>query len=86
MRESVPGSAKGPRKNKFIEGAFLSYIAIVITKLLGALYNIPFSDIIGERGKFIYAVVYNVYSLFLDISTSGIPIAIASINELGSPS
>lgn len=71
--------ARKMRKNGFVEGAVISYGAIVLTKLLGAFYNIPFYNIIGERGSIIYSFAYSIYTLFLDISTSGIPIAISII-------
>ena len=67
------------KKNSFIEGAVITYGAIVITKLLGALYNIPFYEIIDRRGSVIYSFAYSIYVLFLDISTSGIPIAISIV-------
>ncbi|MBQ8572341.1 MAG: oligosaccharide flippase family protein [Ruminococcus sp.] len=67
------------KKNGFVEGAVITYGAIVITKILGALYNIPFYEIIGDRGSIIYSFAYNIYVLFLDISTSGIPIAISIV-------
>ncbi len=67
------------RKNSFVEGTIIAYIAIVVTKLLGALYNIPFYGIIGERGGVIYSYAYTIYALFLDISTSGIPVAISIV-------
>lgn len=67
------------KKNSFIEGAVITYGAIVITKLLGALYNIPFYEIIGDRGSIIYSFAFSIYVLFLDISTSGIPIAISIV-------
>ena len=47
------------KKDSFIKGMFAAYAAIVITKLLGALYSIPFYDIIGENGGVIYSCVYN---------------------------
>lgn len=65
------------RKNSFVEGAVISYAAIVLTKILGAFYNIPFYSIIGDRGSIIYSFAYSIYVLFLDVSTSGIPIAIS---------
>lgn len=67
------------RKNSFVEGTFIAYAAIVISKLLGALYSIPFYNIIGDRGGVIYSCAYNIYALFLDISTSGIPIAVSIV-------
>lgn len=67
------------RKNSFISGTLVAYAAIVISKLLGALYSIPFYNIIGEEGGVIYSCAYNIYALFLDISTSGIPIAVSIV-------
>ena len=67
------------KKNTFVEGTIISYILIVITKLLGALYVIPFYNIVGEEGWVLNTYAYNVYNLFLNISTSGIPVAVAII-------
>ncbi len=67
------------KKDSFIRGMFAAYAAIVITKVLGVLYSIPFYDIIGENGGVIYSCVYNIYALFLDISTCGIPVAVSII-------
>lgn len=71
--------SKNLKKNSFLEGAFISYLAIVATKILGAFYNIPFYRIIGDKGSVIYSFAYNIYALFLDISTSGIPVAISIV-------
>ena len=70
---------KKMKKNAFIEGTIIAYIAILITKLLGAIYVIPFYKIIGPTGGVLYGYAYNIYNLFLNISTSGIPTAISII-------
>lgn len=67
------------KKNGFVEGTFIATFAIIIVKVLGALYVIPFYRIIGESGGALYSYAYNVYNLFLNISTAGIPIAISKI-------
>ena len=67
------------KKNRFIEGTLFAYIMILITKVIGAVYIIPFRAIIGEEGGNLYGYAYQVYNLFLDISTSGIPTAISII-------
>ncbi len=67
------------RKNSFIEGTLIAYASIIVTKILGAFYGIPFYSMIGEAGGVIYACAYNVYNLFLDASTSGIPTAMSII-------
>ena len=74
-------------KNSFMQGAFIATIGIVISKILGMIYVIPFYSIIGEQGGALYGYAYNIYSIFLSISTAGIPLAISSIvseyNTLG---
>lgn len=67
------------KKNSFVEGTFIATFAIILVKILGVLYVIPFYKIIGEDGGALYSYAYNVYSLFLNISTAGIPIAISKI-------
>lgn len=67
------------KKNSFVEGTFIATFAIILVKVLGVLYVIPFYRIIGEEGGSLYSYAYNVYNLFLNISTAGIPIAISKI-------
>ena len=67
------------KKNRFIEGTLFAYIIILLTKVIGALYVIPFYNIIGKAGGVLYSYAYSVYALFLDASTSGIPTAISLI-------
>lgn len=65
------------KKTGFLEGTVIATVAILFTKLIGALYSIPFYAIIGETGGVIYSCAYNIYNLFLSISTSGIPTAMS---------
>ena len=65
------------KKNSFVEGTIVAYLSILITKILGAIYVIPFYNIIGTEGGVLYSYAYNVYNLFLNISISGIPTAVA---------
>lgn len=67
------------KKNSFVEGTIIASISIIIVKILGALYVVPFYSIIGKEGGTLYSYAYNVYTLLLNISTSGIPIAISKI-------
>ncbi len=75
------------KKSSFIEGTVIATAAIVITKILGMLYVIPFYAIIGVQGSALYAYAYNIYVIFLDISSAGLPVAISKIikeyNTLG---
>ena len=52
------------KKNSLVEGTIISYIMILMTKLMGAIYVIPFYRIIGESGGVLYSYAYNIYNLF----------------------
>ncbi len=67
------------KKNNFVQGAFIATLGIVITKVLGILYVIPFYDIIGEKGGALYGYAYSIYLVFMAISSAGIPLAISKI-------
>lgn len=67
------------KKNSFMQGTLIALISMVIIKVLGALYVIPYYRIIGEEGGTLYSYAYSIYNLFLNISTAGIPVAMSMI-------
>lgn len=67
------------KKNSLVEGTILASLSLIIIKVLGALYVIPFYDIVGELGGALYSYAYSVYALIVDICTAGIPLAISKI-------
>lgn len=69
--------AKELKKNGFVDGTLITYVSVIFTKILGALYIIPFTAIVGESGMIIYSCAYLIYSLVLNASTSGIPTAMS---------
>ena len=69
------------KKNSFIGGAFIATFAIIIVKVIGLLYVIPFNMIIGEQGGALYGYGYNIYNLFLSISSAGFPFAISKLTS-----
>ena len=66
-------------KNSFVKGAVITTVGIVITKLLGILYVIPFHAIIGEQGGALYGYAYTIYLIFMSLSSAGIPLAISKV-------
>lgn len=69
------------KKSSFLEGAFIATLCIIISKVLGVIYVIPFYRIIGEQGGTLYGYAYNIYNVFLTISTAGIPLAISKLTS-----
>ena len=67
------------KKNTFVKGALITTIGIILTKILGIIYVIPFHAIIGDEGGALYGYAYTIYSTFLSISTVGIPLAISKL-------
>lgn len=70
------------KKSSFIEGTIIATISIIVSKVMGMFYVIPFYAMIGIQGSALYAYAYNIYVIFLDISSAGLPIAMSKvINE-----
>ncbi len=67
------------KKNSFVEGTIMASLSLIIVKILGAIYVIPFYGIVGELGGALYSYAYTIYSLVLNICTAGIPLAISKI-------
>lgn len=62
-----------------IKGALLLTVAALITKILSAVYRIPFQNIVGDIGFYIYQQVYPIYGVALVLSTTGFPVIISKL-------
>lgn len=69
----------GLKKSGFVKGAFIATLGIVLTKILGIVYVIPFHAVIGDDGGALYGYAYTIYLLFMSLSSAGIPLAISKI-------
>ena len=67
------------KKSTFVKGAFITTLGIIITKILGIIYVIPFHAVIGDEGGALYGYAYTIYLIFMSISSAGIPLAISKI-------
>lgn len=60
-------------------GAFILAIAALITKILSAVYRIPFQNIVGDVGFYIYQQIYPFYGLAIVLATTGFPVVISKL-------
>ncbi len=60
-------------KKSFISGAAILTGAVLVTKVLGALYKIPLGNLLDSTGMAHFYAAYNVYTLLLTLSTAGLP-------------
>ncbi len=66
-----------PKKQNFLQGTALLAAATVIVKILGALYKIPLTKILGVSGIGYFSTAYDIYTFFVLISTTGLPVAMS---------
>lgn len=67
------------KKSNFLNGAIISTLGIVVCKIIGLIYVIPFYAMIGTTGGALYSYAYSIYAIFLSLSTSGIPVAMSKL-------
>lgn len=74
-------------EKSFISGALILSLGGLFAKILGALYRIPLTNIIGSYGMGLYQLVFPPYILFLTVAQAGIPTALSKLiaenNQLG---
>lgn len=66
-------------KNTILGGAASLGIGAFVAKLLGALYRVPLTNLIGGFGLGLYQTVFPVYALLLDFSGAGVPSALSKL-------
>ncbi|MFC4403606.1 putative polysaccharide biosynthesis protein [Gracilibacillus xinjiangensis] len=63
--------------SNFIRGTMLLTGASFLSKFLGMIYMIPFTNLVGEEGMTLYGYAYTPYNIMLSISTVGVPLAVS---------
>ncbi len=63
----------------YIRGATLLASGMLIAKIIGAIYRIPLTNIIGAEGIGIYQMIFPVYALLITITSSGIPTTLSRV-------
>ena len=66
------------KENKsFVKGAAILGAAGLVVKILGAVFRIPLGNMVSETSMAYYQPAYYIYTFFIVIATSGIPVAIS---------
>ena len=66
------------KKNNFLVQGSILAIAGILTRVIGIIYRIPLNNILGD-GISAYTIAYDIYSLFLLISSLSLPLAVSKI-------
>ncbi|WP_226671277.1 polysaccharide biosynthesis protein [Metabacillus litoralis] len=62
-----------------MQGAVILTIAGLVTKILSAAYRVPYQNIVGDIGFYIYQQVYPFYGMSVILATSGFPVIISKV-------
>ncbi len=67
------------RKNQYLVQGSILAIASIITRIIGMLYKIPMTHMIGREGMAYYNTAYEIYSIVLILSSLSIPLALSKL-------
>ena len=67
----------GDNKNGFMKGAAILSISTLVVKALGLLFSIPLANFISAEGMSYFYGAYDIFTIFLVLSTAGLPIAVS---------
>ena len=65
------------KKQSFMKGAAILSASTLLVKLLGLLFSIPLANFIDPEGMSHFYIAYNIFGLFLMLSTAGLPVAVS---------
>ncbi len=71
-------STRKKANNFLLHGSILA-IASIIVRLIGVLYRVPLTEIIGDEGMGYYSVAFEIYGIALILSSYSIPLAVSKL-------
>lgn len=71
-------SRRKKESNFVVQGSILA-VAGIIVRLIGILYRVPMTNIIGDEGMGYYSIAFNVYNILLILSSYSLPTAVSKM-------
>ncbi len=71
------GSSK-KNSSFLVQGSILA-AASIISRIIGLLYRLPMTDIIGDTGNNYYSCAFEIYNIMLIISSYSLPLAVSKL-------
>ena len=62
--------------SRVFQGTMILAISSLVAKILSAVYRIPFQNLVGNDGFYVYQQVYPLYGLGIVLALSGLPVFI----------
>ena len=65
------------KRQNFMVGAAILTASTLIVKILGLLFSVPLANFISQAGMSYFYTAYDIFAIFLMLSTAGLPIAVS---------
>lgn len=75
----MSNSVRRKSSNNFLVQGSILAAASLISRIIGLLYRIPMTNIIGDAGNGYYSNAYNIYNIALIISSYSLPLAVSKL-------
>ena len=66
------------KTNYIVQGGILA-VASILVRMIGLIYRVPVTRILGPVGNSYYSAAYEVYSMVLLISSFSLPLAVSKM-------
>lgn len=84
IERSLQMSFSNVQSRRLWQGAFVLSLAGILSKILSAVYRVPFQNIVGDVGFYIFQQVYPMIGISVMLATSGFPVIISKLlNDFG---
>src|SRR5690625_270994 len=70
---------KNKQINQMVTGGLLLTASSFVSKFLSAIYKVPFQNLTGDEGFYVYQQVYPIYRLAVAFTMTGLPIFVSKV-------
>lgn len=70
---------RGRRRQSFLHGAVILGVATVVVKLIGAMFKIPLTNLIGGVGMGDFTIAYDIFRPLNSLAIAGLPVAVSKL-------
>ncbi len=79
MKEKGGGGVSERSMKRLMKGAAWLTAASLISKILSAIYRVPFQNMVGDVGFYIFQQVYPIYGIAMTLALGGFPVVISKM-------
>ena len=67
------------KHQNLLQGSLILGVAVLLVKIIGAIYKIPLGWVLGGVGSGYFSIAYDIYLPIFSIAMTGLPVAISRL-------